>query len=240
VDFSAQRRKILLIGFVSAWVTILCFLVLAIFWQSSFPPEEIKISNQTESSLAISWVSQKPIRPTVYYSHQSINLAGLLLSKIFPFIFKPRFLTTSDDFGTISSTTHHVTLKNLEPETEYYYLIFSNLHFYIKDRNDRLFPAAETTSPPETISQPSPCYGKIMGFAEQLPDSPILVYILSQDSLISAYTNTAGNWSLDLANLRTKSLDSTLIVKAQGGQWGEKSLPLYIKECQPAQTLMLE
>lgn len=220
-------------------------ILLGLIFTSSFPPNELKISNITENSLSISWISQKSVRQKVYYSAKPLNPLSLLLVQILPL----KINSTSDDFGSISSTVHHVTLKNLEPETQYYFAIANGFRFYKADKLNTPLPPIKTASSLKNPPSLYPCYGTILDFANEMPKDPIIVYLSSSDSsLISIFTNSAGNYSLDLANLRTKDLkeiynfsqNPNLILETQGGLWGAKSQPLYIKNCQPVKTIVLE
>jgi hypothetical protein len=232
-----KKKLITLFALLLAVLTV--FKILHVFLSEPIlSPQDLKISNISENSFTLSWVSQKPNRATAYCSGKPINLPLFLILKVFPRSPKPLI----DDFGPILSTTHHVTLKNLKPQTQYYCVVTSGLHLYS-------LPPIQTTTSLSAIPHPYPCYGTVLDFAEEVPESPIVVYLSTENSsIISSFTNSKGNFTLDLSALRTKdakeSLDlnqnQTLIVEAQGGQWGSNSQPLYIKDCQPIKTIILE
>jgi len=245
VDLPKLKKIFILSGCSLISALSVTVILSALIFTSSLPPDELKISNITENSLSISWISQKSVRQKVYYSAKPLNPLLVLLAKILPL--KIDFII--DDFGSISSTIHHVTLKNLEPETQYYFAITNGLLIYAQDKSRKALLTVKTTSNLNGIPQPFPCYGTVESFSEDLPFSPIVVYVSGKDSsLISAYTNSAGNFSLDLANLRTADLSQTLnlnqnanlILEVQGGKWGKNSQPLYLNSCQPTQTISLK
>lgn len=240
------KKKVLLFVFALLLSLVLISTVIIALIQNPFlPPEEIRISNNTESSITISWMSNKSVRQKVYFSLKPISLPSLFLAKLFP----NGIVATIDDFGSIRTTTHHATLRGLEPETQYYYVIANGFRFYTHDRQGNPLPLARTASLIESPPQPYLCYGSILDFAEEMPMSPVIAYLSASDSsLISAFTNSAGNYSFDLSSLRTQDLkglfnlnqNSSLILEFQGGLWGINKQPLYVKNCQPIKTVTLE
>ena len=235
---SCDKKKLITLFAVLLASLAIFKLLHSYFSEPIFSPQNLKISNITENSFTLSWTSKKSNRATVYCSAKPINLALFFILKVLPR--SPQPLT--DDFGPIPSTTHHVTLKNFKPQTKYYCVATSGLHLYS-------LPAIQTATSLSTIPHPYPCYGSILDFAEEAPESPVVVYLSSENSsTISSFTNSKGNFTLDLSALRTKDLkesldlnqNPTLIIGAQGGKWGLNNQPLYIKDCQPIKTIILK
>ena len=239
--------------FLATLFTIGCFIFLyQTLVHPSVPIENIQVSNLSENSLTLSWVSYKPTRAKVYYSHSPISSSARIILRVLPMNLISRLFdlkVIGDDFGLVAATVHHVTLKDLKPETEYYYLISTGRQFYSYDKEGQSLPLIRTAVSLESAPFPYPCYGKVLDFAEEAPEAPLIVYAFSAESgLISAYTNSLGNYSLDLGSLRTKdnqglfdlNQNRVLVLEVEGGQWGKITQPLYFDECQPIKTINLE
>lgn len=246
LTFFRQRFKLISLSFFFLVLLLIIVAFLFSFLTSpNLPPQEIKISNQTGNSLAISWVTNRSVKQKIFYSQAPIKHHQLLAAKVFP----SQLSLAPDDFGLIETTIHHATLKNLEPETQYFFVITNGWRFYQLDSQNQSFPAAKTASPLVSPPSPSPCYGTVLDFAQEKPLDPVVVYLSSKNSnLISAFTNSAGNYTFDLASLRSTDLQEpislsqnlSLILEFQGGLWGTGKQPLYLKSCQPIKTMILE
>jgi hypothetical protein len=251
-----QVRSFLILGIyglliVSFTIGCLTFVYLTLI-HPSVPIESIRLSNVSENSLSLSWVSYKPMKIRLFYSRYPFPLTAKIVLRLLPASWTSRLFNlkvVGDDFGPLEATVHHVTLKDLEPETEYHYLISTGLRFYSRDKEGQPLPAIRTSAPLDSAPFPYPCYGKILDFAEEPPEDPLLVYAFTENSsLVSAFTNSLGNYSLDLGSLRDKNSAKLLdlnknllmILEVQGGQWGEKTQPLYLNDCQPVADLILE
>lgn len=142
-------------------------------------PKDIRISNISDNSFTISWITDKPVNGFVSFG-------------------------TSDELGEIANDdrdvtspkprrTHHVTLKKLNPATTYFYKINSgNL-------------TKQTTAPTtkDTPSLPEPIFGKVS------PSSEAIIYsTIGNSTLLSSYTRDDGNFLITLNNARTKDLNS--------------------------------
>jgi hypothetical protein len=251
-----QVRSFLVLGIyglliVSFTIGCLAFLYLTLI-HPSVPIENVRLSNVSENSLSLSWVSYKPMKIRLFYSPYPFPLTAKIVLRVLPTSWVSRLFdlkVAGDDFGPLETTVHHITLKDLEPETEYYYLISTGLRFYTQDKEGNSLPTIKTSLSLDSAPFPYPCYGKILDFAEETPEDPILVYTFSENSsLVSTFTNSLGNYSLDLGSLRDKNSEKLLdlnqnllmILEVQGGQWGEKTQPLYLNDCQPVGDLILE
>ncbi|MCJ7792463.1 MAG: fibronectin type III domain-containing protein [Candidatus Marinimicrobia bacterium] len=251
-----QVRRFLVLGIYGVLILSFTFGCLAFLYLTlihpSVPIEAVRVSNLSENSLTLSWISYKPMKVRVYYSRYPIPATAKVILRVLPMGLVSRLFdlkVAGDDFGSMATTVHHVTFRDLEPETEYHYLISTGLRFYTQDNQGQPLPSLKTTALSETVPGPYPCYGKILDFAEETPEAPMLVYAFTENSsLVSAYTNSLGNYILDLGSLRVKDSEKLLdlnqnpimVFEVQGGQWGEKTQPLYLDDCQPMATIVLE
>jgi len=134
---------------------LLTFLVLPMFYP--YNPSSVRTSNLTPSSVTISWVTTKPTKGRVYVSHDKIiSNYSLLISKQVNSFHNSSTTSTNyfiDDRAKNgqepSLYTHHVTISNLEPETQYYFKISDGfiLADYLDTNQDR-----EWFEPPTLLS----------------------------------------------------------------------------------------
>jgi hypothetical protein len=184
-------------------------------------PEDVRISDLTETSVTLSWVTpDKAAEGWVKYSTDSTLGDDAQISQDY------RDISSGQ---TTTRTTHYVTVSDLSPETKYYFSIGSGGSEY-KDSSGNAFDfttasSGSYTSPPS----PDPVYGTVTNGEDQ---SAIVYITLGTDSNksfpISSITNDSGNFEIDLSHVRTASLsgnysydDSTgMSVMAQGGDRG--------------------
>lgn len=158
----------------------------------STAPQEIKVSNISDNSFTISWLTGKPTTGFIKYGSEALEE------------------TVQDDRDSGSQqlrTTHHVTLKNLEPGKTYYYKIFSGPEVFDNQGKPFTQVTAPTTENPPAV--PEPVFGKVVT-PEGAAASEALVYLqINGGSLLSGYTRE-GNWLITLNNARTKDLTDYL------------------------------
>ncbi len=165
----------------------------------------IKVTNLSENSATIIWLSSRPTESKVL-----VTLNPLLLEEKFLIQPDKEILQMRDDRDRNTNSpihskkryTHHVTLTHLKPNTTYYYQINTGL---INSDNDSVETAEFTTDEVRAqISAPDPIYGKIeLDDQNNFQDAIVLVNIetpngstLERSSFV--YQNA---FSLDLANL---------------------------------------
>ena len=230
----ASFPKKLLILIAGLIILILGFGVL--FFKSS-PPEKIQITNITDRSLTISWITKRPIKGYVLYGKRKWQIVIPVLN----------FLTAkrvADDHRK-TETVHHVTLKNLEPETPYYLRIISGIRQYD-------LGVISTGPVLENLSSPSPVFGQVLEKDGRLAEN-IIIYLKikgekGESTELSTLTNEDGFWSLDLANLRIKDLKDSFsytendreYLFAEGGEKGSGSVSFDVGFDKPAATVKLK
>lgn len=142
-------------------------------------PQEIKVSNIADNAFTISWITAKPTTGFVQYGE--VESLGE---------------TAGDDRDAKPRLTHHVTLKNLNPQTNYFYKI------------DNGAIATQTTAPvtqnPPAV--PEPIFGKVTKADGNIPQEALVYLQLENGSLLSSYIRDNGNWLITLNNARTKDL----------------------------------
>jgi len=160
-------------------------------------PKEVKITNITENSFTISWITDAQVPGFVKYGTDE-EIA----------------FTAQDDRDQLSGNqgsffTHHVTVKGLTPSTNYFFKISSGGKLF--DNNGQLYQVS--TGP--TIQGPSResdvAYGTILK-QDGSPAEGVIVYLtLTNASPLSTITRSSGNWVIPLNLARSTDLSSWLI-----------------------------
>lgn len=215
------KKKIFIILTVALATTFLSGLIYQDRIEPTSLPENVWISNVTDQSLTISWTTPKPCFGFVFYSSKKIPFALLtripfLTSLMISHFYFPYPKIAADDHLDFDNT-HHVTLKNLKPETAYYYRISTGLHlyrYYLEEDKKQILPSIKTGPVLEELSVPEPVYGQVV--LEKDLETPVknaIVYFKTFESnLLSTLTSDYGNYILDLSNLRTKDFKNQVIL----------------------------
>ncbi|MBN2100899.1 fibronectin type III domain-containing protein [Candidatus Dojkabacteria bacterium] len=148
----------------------------------------IKVTNVTENSFAVIWESSIKEQGYVNYGVVSDNLME----------------TANDDRDGVSSRSsyymHHISVKNLIPETTYYYEIHSGTEVYNDDGDPyQITTPATQDSPPGLDS----ILGEVTGTGAG--DSVVVATISNDDgesSEVSAVTDEEGKWVLSIGGIR--------------------------------------
>lgn len=181
----------------------------------SSTPVNIKVSNIADNSFTVSWITNKETPGFIKYG-ESNNLTNL--------VFDDR-----DSSSPKSRSTHHLTLKNLDPNKTYYYQI-----------NNQGTILTQTTAPvtADPPAVPEPIFGKIVKVDGKVPFETLVYLENSNGSILSSYTRDDGNYLITLNNARTKDLAKYLDVKStdpvtisiDGGQDGTFKVQAKISE----------
>lgn len=177
-------------------------------------PREVKISNLSDNSFTVSWItSEKAVTGIVYYG-QNTSLGQVAQDD------------RDEGVGNRARFTHHITIKKLDPNTTYYFKIGSGDKIF--DDKGNLYTQATAAVVETTPPLPQSVFGKVTTVSGEGVGEAI-IYITPKDgSLISSYTRDAGRYLLTLNNSRTKDLknyltiteDTAIDIFVQGGKWG--------------------
>ena len=173
-------------------------------------PTNVKIANLHGGGFSVSWTSVNPTTGafqettgSVFWGTDQNNLNQ----------------EAFDDRGQdISSTTHHVSIFNLNPNTTYYLKIKSGPDNYGKSGESwvKAGVAVQQATPVElTLSgNPQPIYGYIKNQAGNKVEGALVYAKLKKDdsetksALMSTVTKTDEGWVMDAKNARKQGLDS--------------------------------
>lgn len=160
-------------------------------------PKNLKITNITDTSFSVSWLTDASTVGFVRFGTNATNLSS----------------TANDDRDQTSGSTglyktHHVTVRALKPVTTYFFKIGTGTR-ELYDNSGSPFSQATTTA---ISSQARTIYGQV-SLANGSPAPGALVYV-SADSLapMSAIVQSSGSWVLSMAQARTKDLKSAAVL----------------------------
>ncbi len=154
-------------------------------------PNQIKITNITDTSFTVSWLTEDKTSGFVKYGTEQ-NLS----------------FTAADDRDQLSGktdnfNTHHITLKNLKANTAYLFKIGSgNKIFDSNDQPYQVTTAKTAKSPPAN----DVAYGTIVDQNSQPVEGAIVYLSLANASPTSTLSKASGSWVIPLNLIRSADL----------------------------------
>jgi len=207
----------LLAGLAGAFLLIKKRNLLSFKKEAFSPPLKIHIANVDNQSAAVSWLTPEPT-------------SGFLQYGPTPALEKKAVDDRDQQSGQISQLkTHYVSLKNLSPETTYYFKIGAGSSqdqnkLYDNQGQPYSFSTGKSLSLPQETKT---LKGKILQ-SNQSPAAGALVYLTSaQIAPLSTLTDGKGYWTIllhqarspDLSNYASFSLAETVFrIEAQNGE----------------------
>lgn len=197
-------------------------------------PRQVKVSNIGGDEVSISWVTDSAVKGFIKYGTSKNNLKN----------------TVADDRDQVSGsesqfTTHYVSLRNLKPDQEYFYVVGSGSKTYQKEGEPYQFKTA-----PSLGSKPAAhtINGRIVVAGGEGAPGTIVYVQMRGGSLRSALSKESGRWTLPLATTRTKDLsqylnydrqNERLTITAQGGELGTATAQVYSGQASPVPDIKL-
>lgn len=196
-------------------------------------PREIKISNLTDASFTVSWITSKPVSGFVQNEKGEEK-------RVF-----------GDDRDQLAGqvghyTTHHVTVKNLESASNYVFRIGSGGKMF--DDNGQPFRVSTGATLIQAPPATDPAYGEVKT-ADGKPATGAIVYLSLPGAILqSTLVKPSGSWLITLSLARSKDLsqyatynrESSLIeIFVQGGQLGTTNTTIETRADSPAPALTL-
>lgn len=194
--------------------TLLLLLGLATFNFVAFHPSGLRMTNLSDQSATISWLTTENGRAKVFVSESNWKVAvpvfRIFLSKSF-----------QEDQ---SSKTHYVIIKNFSPEKKYYFSVSGEIqsHSFI------------TKPIQEGIKLPAPAYGKVIANDGKTVARRAILYF--NDSF-STITNETGGWSFDFSIFPSINVVN---VDAVSAKLGRAKIRLDPNKVQPAPIIILK
>jgi hypothetical protein len=154
-------------------------------------PKNIEVTNITDTQVTISWITS------------SNDTVGFIKYGKDEKVEKRAFDIRDSEEKNDSYLVHSVDVKNLEPETSYYYLIVVGGKEYDNEGQLYTFETGETL---ESVTTPSPVKGEVNSEDE----AEVLVFLYAQKGSITSSTistlTASKRYTLDLSNLRLADL----------------------------------
>lgn len=228
-----KNSKLLTIGILAVVGLFLGLSLYLYFGKPYSAPENIRITNLTSRSATVSWITEDATPGIVVVSEKQSFLPLILARFSGKLAYDDRdysdaqleIAQSSDDPTQIVEDdikvtkfgryyVHHVTLRNLNPESTYYFQVGNGYRFESgegKFANEiEGFTTSSTNSLTtykelESIPKPNPNYGKVrMAMGSNVPDAIMYLSVVSakDSSPLSAVVNDTGNWYIDISNTR--------------------------------------
>lgn len=149
-------------------------------------PKDVRISNLSDSSATISWITDSETEAFINYGTNENSLGTV----------------EAEDSSGLKYKTHQITLSGLSANTQYFFKINSNGSDY--DNNS--LPWKFTTGPELGFEEFSiPISGTVIT-ATGNPVKRGMVYLNLQGYLISTLSSDSGSYVLQLGDIRTQNL----------------------------------
>ncbi len=217
----------LVVGIVASVVVVQNRQLLKIGATPSISPHDIRITNVSDNSFAVSWVTDTDTTGFVTFGeNQSLGRTSL-----------------SDNSSV--STLHYVVLQQLKAATIYFFKINSNSTIF-----DNAGIAWQTKTGPTLVGQSSnTVLSGTVNTASGIPASNVIIYVSADNvGALSTQTNASGKWVLPLSSARTNdaigvaqiSSTSTLLqIFLQGGPLGVATAQIYPASSNPTPVITL-
>lgn len=164
--------------------------------EGQYQPSKIKITNVADNKFTVSWVTSEPASGKVFYGKVGESLSNEIV----------------DDRDALSSEaeayiTHHVTIKDLQPETQYAFRLISGTD---KEEYDNDGSPYVVTTGPELVNTPpaDTVYG-IITQPSTLPAEGAIVYVEVPGGVpLSTLVKSSGNWTIPMSTARSSDLSA--------------------------------
>jgi hypothetical protein len=230
----------------------------------AFKPQNIVVTNITDSSATITWTTSSQMNGVVYYRKNKSVLPGPLgiigshigyddrdvsdaqtacvneFNKNASETKDENFSVSGENFdcedarvtGMGKYYTHSVTIKDLDPESTYYFSMGDGIWSFKSDVS-----SVETFSLLEEVAEPMPVFGRVIG-DDGSYSRDALVYVTFKDGsegkdsiLYSSTTSDDGGWYVDASSIRDSSGNilplelgnDTFRIKAKYSNYGESA-----------------
>lgn len=197
-------------------------------------PKTIKVSNVTDDSFTISFMTDEPTAGFVKYGTEENKLSSQI----------------SDDRDQLSGTVgdyklHHITVRGLTAQTEYYYVLGTGSRSTF-DNNGTPF-TIKTAQKAGVPSAAKTIYGSVVT-ASGGPADGAVVYISAPGmGAMSALVKSSGSFAAPLSNARTPdgsayaqlNDDTTLSLQATGVDSTTSEVSVTLSQAQPVPTITL-
>jgi hypothetical protein len=197
-------------------------------------PQKIKVTNITDNSFTVSFLTDETTPGFIKYGTQASSLNS----------------QSSDDRDQLSGTVsdykmHHITVRGLKATTSYFYTLGTGSSGKF-DNNGSPF-IVKTTARNGTPSAAKTIYGSVSNQAGNPADGAVVYVSLKNAGEMSSLVKASGSWIVPLSNARTRDgsgyaqvVDTdNLIISVQGNLPTQSiSHNILVQDAQPIPTLV--
>jgi hypothetical protein len=153
-------------------------------------PKQVKITNITDKSFTVSWVTDQPSQGFISYGDsKSLGIVA----------------TQQSSLPKASTTVHHTTITSIKPNTTYYFKVGANDQLF--DNNGQLYQV-KTGLQLQSAPQPDIIFGNVVDTTGKALADAIVYITIAGVTPQSALTDSSGKWSLPLSTARNNNLSS--------------------------------
>jgi hypothetical protein len=157
-------------------------------------PQNVRITNITDNSFSVSYETGTQVIGSLNYGKDN---------KLGQQALDDRDQQTG---SLVSHTAHNITVRNLDPQTKYYFSITSGQNNYTN--GEKLFEVSTGSKLSDSPPQQNPISGKITLIDGTAPKEAIIYITADNSQVISTLVKTDGTYILPLNSLRTNDLSS--------------------------------
>ncbi len=198
-----RKRFIIMMALFPVAVFVIALLFFFLYGIITFKPQAVEVTNITPYSATISWVTKAKTQGSAIVSDKESSLPFILdgskNNKSFDdrdwFEAEQKAIKQSVEAGVQYAlndeeitqkvfipnlgfyNVHHVTLKNLTPETQYYVYIGNGNYFKEAELEISTEYAFTTLAETESLYAPDPAYGKVTMWGSEEPMTDGIVYL---------------------------------------------------------------
>ncbi len=162
-----------------------------------YVPQKIKITNITDTSFVVSWVTKEPTIGFLRYSDSVLNLSETATDD------RDQLAGSSSDYRT-----HYITLQNLTPGAKYYFKLGSQKNQLYDDNGDP-FEIALPQSLPNN-KETDTAFGSVVTAVDTPAEGAIIYISLPNATPLSALVKQNGSWAVNLAMARSSDLTQAI------------------------------
>lgn len=195
---------------------------------AEFAPKDVRISNITNTSFTISWITDKETSGFVKWGKSTTSLDKTELDEL-----------------KDQSFTHLLTLKGLTPQTTYFFKVNSGGEDF---DNNGIAWQVTTGQTLESPSKTNLVSGSILTSTGQPAKNALLYLTVGGGSLLSTITSDNGSWVIPLSQARAQDLSSYMVIdekntlieiSANAGTEGVASAQVYPQSARPVPSIIL-
>jgi len=197
-------------------------------------PEAVRITNISDTSFTVSYTTKASVVGSISLGKDE-NLGKTYLDD-----------RDQQTGKTANYKVHHITIRDLTPNTKYYFIIISGQVTFLNQANEDS-PFEATTGPviQNEPDQQQPMFGKILLSNGNKPDETIIYITTPNAQTISTLLKNDGSYILPLNSIRSQYLESyfkfnnNILQMLAIGNSTKSQVALFVNQINPVPTIIL-